>query len=489
VHELFEEQVQKTPEAVAVVKGNVVLSYGELNQRANRLAHYLRDLGVGPDKRVAICMERGLEMMVGLLSVLKAGGAYVPLDPAYPVERLEFILEDSTPVVLLTDSNLHRVFQGISDELMVVDVADRTAWMDQLGTNLDRAGLGLEPECLAYVIYTSGSTGEPKGSEVPHRSIPGFIFGVEYACFDEKTVSLQHSSVNWDALTLEVWPALLNGGRTVLAEQRVASPGEIREYVERAGVNTLWLTAALFNSIVESDVLALQGIRYLLTGGETASLMHIKGALEQLPGTQVVNGYGPSECTVFSSCYVLPGALPEAMACIPIGKPIGDRRVYVLDEWMNAVPIGVVGEAYIGGPSVARGYLKRRELMAERFVPDPYLEGEVGARMYRTGDLVRWNPSGMLEFVKRVDSQVKIRGYRIELGEIEARLVGHPGVGEAVVVVREEVAGEKRLVAYYTVCEGGEGEAGEPEGRAVVPRNCALTCPGTCRSTWCRWRM
>ena len=215
------------------------------------------------------------------------------------------------------------------------------------------------------------------------------------------------------------------------------------------GVNTLWLTAALFNSIVESDVECLRGVKYLLTGGETASVTHIRRALKRLPGMRVVNGYGPSECTVFSSCYVVPGELPEGMISLPIGKPIGDRRMYVLDQAMNVAPVGVVGEAYVAGASVARGYLRRPDMTAERFVPDPY-SAEGGGRLYRTGDLVRWRREGMIEFVGRNDLQVKVRGFRIELGEIESRLLEYGGVREAVVVAQEDVAGSKRLVAYYT---------------------------------------
>ncbi|HEY6348299.1 MAG TPA: amino acid adenylation domain-containing protein, partial [Candidatus Angelobacter sp.] len=463
VHQLFEEQVMKTPAAVAVAFEEAALTYAELNRRANQLAHYLRMAGVGPDARVAIWVERGLEMVVGLLAALKAGGAYVLLDPSYPAERLQLILEDSAPRVLMAQGDSQRLPGGISTTLRIVDLTEAVAWKNQPETNLDPAEIGLDPECLAYVIYTSGSTGEPKGSEVPHRSIPGFIFGIDYACFDEESVLLQHSSLNWDGLTLELWPALLKGGRSLLARQRVLTTEEIRDYVQRAGINTLWLTAALFNSIAEDDVKCLKGLKYLLTGGEAASVLHIKQALKQLPGTQLVNGYGPSECTVFSNCYVVPRELPEAMISLPIGKPIGDRRVYVLDQWMNLAPIGVVGEAFIGGASVARGYLQRRELTAERFVPDPY-SAQAGASLYRTGDLVRWRHDGTIEFIGRNDFQVKVRGFRIELAEIEARLLEYSGVSEAVVVAREDAAGNRILAAYYTEAENEPGRNGDQGG-------------------------
>ncbi len=457
VHELFEECAARRPNAVAVEHQGQELTYAELNCRANRLARYLQTIGVRPDVRVAIGVERGLAMVVGMVAVLKAGGAYVPLDLSYPVERLQFILEDSAPVALLVSSDeqgLANLGSAIHEGIQVVDLANEEVFRNLPETNLDRGETGIDPENLAYVIYTSGSTGEPKGSEVPHRSIPGFIFGADYVGFDEATVLLQHSSVSWDAFTLELWSALLRGGRSVLAQQRVLSAEDIRKYVQGRGVNTLWLTAALFNSMVESDVECLRGVKYLLTGGETASVTHIRRAKEKLPEMRVVNGYGPSECTVFSSCYVVPGELPETLISLPIGKPIGDRRMYVLDQAMNVVPVGVVGEAYVGGASVARGYLRRADLTAERFVPDPY-SAEGGGRLYRTGDLVRWRRDGTIEFVGRNDFQVKVRGFRIELGEIEARLLEYCGVREAAVVAQEDVAGSKRLVAYYT--EGANG--------------------------------
>src|ERR1041385_6712690 len=448
VHELFEEQVRRPPNAPAIVFEGASLTYGDLNRKANQLAHYLRSLGVKPETRVAIGVERGLEMVVGMVAVLKAGGAYVPLDLSYPEQRLQFMLQDSAPVALLVRSDLQGMPGAMEAGIQMVDLGNEVVYEELPETNLDRAETGVNPESLAYVIYTSGSTGEPKGSEIPHRSIPGFIFGTDYVGFDEETVLLQHSSVSWDAFTLELWGALLRGGRSVLArEQRVTSGEEIREYVQGRGVNTLWLTAALFNVIVESDVKSLEGLKYVMTGGEAASVAHIRRALEQLPGLQLVHAYGPSECTVFSSCYVVPGKLPERLVSLPIGKPIGDRRTYVLDRWMNVVPVGVVGEGFIGGASVARGYMGRAEMTAERFVPDPY-SAKGGERLYRTGDLLRWRKDGAIEFVGRNDFQVKVRGFRIELGEIEAVLQQQSGVQGCAVVAKTAVNGSKRLVAY-----------------------------------------
>ncbi|HET9282375.1 MAG TPA: amino acid adenylation domain-containing protein [Candidatus Angelobacter sp.] len=447
VTELFEECAATMPNSAAVEYEGQRLTYEDLNRRANQLARYLRSVGVKPDARVAIGLERGLEMVVGMVAVLKAGGAYVPLDLSYPEERLRFILEDSAPVALLARNDLRGLPSVIDERVQIIDPGNEFMFEDMPETNLDRAETGVDPECLACVIYTSGSTGEPKGSEIPHRSIPGFFLKIDYVRFDEETVLLQHSSVSWDAMMLELWPALLRGGRSVLAYQRVLSAEDIRKYVQEAGVNTLWLTAAQFNAIVESDVRCLEGLKYLMTGGEAASVRYIRRVKEELPELRVVNGYGPSECTVFSSCYVVPEELPETMISLPIGKPIGDRRMYVLDVRMRAVPARVIGEAYIGGASVARGYLRRAELTAEKFVPDPYSE-EGGGRLYRTGDLVRWRKDGTLEFIGRNDGQVKIRGFRIELTEIEAIVEQQSGVRGCAVVAKAGANGSKRLVAY-----------------------------------------
>jgi amino acid adenylation domain-containing protein/FkbM family methyltransferase len=442
VVELFEEQVHSTPEAVAVIFAGKRLSYAELNERANQLAHHLQTLGVGPDCRVPICVERSLEIVVGLLGILKAGGAYVPLDPDYPENRLALMLDDAGAQVILT--------QGLKSRLPRTSacIVDFDEDAQKIGTqSSENPVLQVTPENLVYVIYTSGSTGQPKATEVPHRSIPGFIFGVDYATFDSRCVLLQHSPTNWDALTLELWPALLTGGRCVLHTGRMITGPELRDYVQREGVNTVWLTAALFNAIVEDGVENLKGVKQLLIGGEALSVPHVRRALESLPETAIVNGYGPSECTVFSNCQIIPKALQPDTLSIPIGVPIGDRRVHLLDAWLNPAPAGVVGEIYIGGPSVARGYLRQPVMTAEKFVPDPF-SANPGERLYRTGDRAFWTPDGKLAFSGRTDHQIKIRGFRIEPGEIEAILQKHPAVRQAVVIPREDGKGQKQLVAY-----------------------------------------
>ncbi|HEX8275451.1 MAG TPA: amino acid adenylation domain-containing protein, partial [Longimicrobiaceae bacterium] len=454
VHELFAGQAARTPEAPALVHGGEVLAYGELDRRANRLARHLLRRGVRPGDRVGICLERSPEMVVGLLGILKAGAAYVPLDPGYPADRLAFLLADSAVPLLLTR-------EGLLDRLgehgaMAVCVDRDRAAIGREGA--DAPEVRVTPEHLAYVVYTSGSTGEPKGTEVPHRAVPGFFWDVDYVRFDERQVLLQHSSTSWDALTLELWPALLKGGRCVLYPERISEPLGLGEQVRAHGVTTLWISSAYFNLVVDTHPEALAGVRQLMVGGEAVSAPHLRRALELHPGLRLVNGYGPSECTVFASCWPVP---PDfAGAAVPIGRPVGDRRVHVLDARSEPVPVGVPGELCVGGDGVGRGYLGRPALTAEKFVPDPFAAAP-GVRLYRTGDRARWRADGTLEFLGRTDQQVKLRGFRIEPGEIEAALEAHPAVREAVVLLREDAPGERRLVGYVVGEPGAVPTAAE----------------------------
>ncbi|HYH83626.1 MAG TPA: non-ribosomal peptide synthetase, partial [Longimicrobium sp.] len=452
IHALFEAQAARRPDAVAIVSDERTLTYAELDRRANQLANHLRTRGVGPDTRVAICVERGVDLVVGLLGVLKAGGAYVPLDPAYPAERLAFMVADAGAPVLLGHAALLERLPALPADIVRLDAdADAIARESE-----DAPSVEVTPEHLAYVIYTSGSVGQPKGTEVPHRAIPGFFRGVDYARFDESTVLLQHSSTSWDALTLELWPALLSGGRCVLFPGASSEAGALGEQVRRHGVNTLWLTSAYFNSIVDGAPDTLTGVTQVMTGGEAVSATHVRRAMELHPDLRLTNGYGPSECTVFASCYPIPVDFDGST--VPIGSPVGDRRVYLLDARGEPVPIGVPGEMHVGGPAVGRGYLNQPRMTAERFVPDAF-SADAGARLYRTGDVARWRADGTLEFVGRTDFQVKVRGFRIELGEIEARLGEHPEVREAVVAAREDVPGDTRLVAYFVGEETVDAQA------------------------------
>ncbi|MEW5926854.1 MAG: non-ribosomal peptide synthase/polyketide synthase [Gemmatimonadota bacterium] len=459
VHELFAAQAAATPGAVALVHEDRVLTYAELDRRADRLAHLLARRGVGPDARVGICAERSPEMVVGLLAILKAGGAYLPLDPQYPAERLDYMLADAGARVLLTQDGLRDRFAGFAGDVVLVGDATHEGAGALSHSRTFALPRSPSPDNLAYVIYTSGSTGRPKATEVPHRAIPGFFRGAGYVRFDADQVVLQHSSPSWDVLTLELWPALLTGGRVVLYPGRTPEPALLGEQVRAHGVTTLWLTSTYFNLVVDTCPEVLAGVRQLMVGGEALSARHVRRALQLHPGLRLVNGYGPSECTVFAACFPVPAGF--AAPTVPIGRPVGDRRVYLLDRDSGPVPAGVPGELYVGGPAVARGYRGRPELTAERFVPDPFA-GIPGARMYRSGDRARWRADGELEFLGRIDGQVKVRGFRIEPGEVEAVLAEHPGVRDAAVLVREGPSGDpgdRRLVAY--VVPGAE-ESGAP---------------------------
>ncbi len=458
VHELFEEQVGKSPEAVAVVYEEASLSYGELNRRANRLAHYLRELGVRPDERVAICVERSLEMVVGILGILKAGGAYVPLDPAYPGERLQFMVEDSAPAVLLTQKHLQRLFSGIGESVQVLDlIGGADAWSREPETNPDPAAIGLSSEHLAYITYTSGSTGTPKAVMAEHRAVSSLIVTqVRLLAVESASRILQFASLSFDASTPEIWNALCGGAALYVAPQGAILIGEaLKQVIKRSGITHAKFPPTVLATLPESS--DLDTLETLMVSAEilTESL-----AKQWLPGRRLINLYGPTETTVHATLY---DCDDQKLGTPPIGRPIANKRAYILDKQGEPIPVGVAGELYIGGAGVSRGYLNGVELTAERFVPDPY-SGEAGARMYRTGDLGRWQADGTIEFLGRNDFQVKVRGFRIELGEIEARLSEHKGVQEAVVLAREDMPGEKRLVAYYTARE--QNSVGAQELRA-----------------------
>ncbi len=447
VHELFEEQAQRTPEALAVAFEDRQLSYRELNERANRLAHYLRKLGVGPEVLVGICVERSVEMVVGLLGILKAGGAYLPLDPAYPKKRLAFMLEDAQVPVLLTRERLLG---------RLPEHEAKTVRLDKDWEEIAREGSERNPqsgstsENLAYVTYTSGSTGVPKGVMVEHRPVARLVKNTNYLQFHPDEVFLQLAPLSFDASTLEIWGPLLNGGRLALAPPGRLSLAELAATIRRYEVTTLWLTAGLFHQLVDAEPAALSGVRNLLAGGDVLSASHVRQALHRLPKVCLINGYGPTENTTFTCCFVMSAASPPPEGSIPIGRPISNTRVYILDARLHPVPIGVVGELYAGGDGLARGYLNRPELTAEKFIPDPFSD-EPGGRLYRTGDLARYLPDGNIEFVGRVDDQIKVRGFRVEMGEVEAVLTKHPTVRQSVMVAQEDEPGEKRLVAYVVV--------------------------------------
>ena len=444
IHQLVEEQAERTPDAVAVVYANQGLTYRDLNAKANQLAHYLKKLGVGPDVLVGICVERSLEMIVGLLGILKAGGAYVPLDPSYPKERLDFMLEDTDVAVLLTQEHLLKLFADQNRQVICLD----RELNDVANASPENPARSVTPDNLAYVIYTSGSTGKPKGVTIPHRGILRLLYGVDYVQLDDHQTFLQLAPLSFDASTFEIWGPLLHGAKCVLYPGSVPTPTELAEFLHQHGITTLWLTAALYNAVIEEAPQALLGIKQLLIGGEALSVTHVLRGLALLPNTQIINGYGPTEGTTFTCCYPIARDLTDQPATsIPIGRPIGNTQVYILDQQRNPVPVGVTGELYIGGDGLARGYLNRPELTAEKFIANPF-STEVHARLYKTGDLARYLADGNIEFLGRIDDQVKIRGFRIELGEIGSVLAQHPAVREVVVLAREDSSGDKRLIAY-----------------------------------------
>jgi len=442
IHELFEAQAERTPDAVAVVHEEQRLTYAELNARSNRLAHHLRGLGVRPDDRVAIWVERGVGMVVGLLAVLKAGGAYVPLDPSYPVERLGYMLADSAPVAVLTDAVSRHVVGQHAESLPVIELGDEAAWQHEPASNPDGAAIGLTPRHLAYVIYTSGSTGMPKGVMAAHQGLSNLV-AAQAQSLRVKAHSriLQFASFSFDACAFEVVMALCKGASLWIPSHGVLASEALSDSVARWNITHAVLPPAVLGTLSEETRLGT--LNTLIVAGEASSAELVR---RWASDRRYINAYGPTEATIWASVYECGG---DERSDPPIGRPISNTQIYLLDEQGSPVPIGVVGELYIGGAGVARGYLDRPELTAERFVADPFAR-EPGARMYRTGDLGRWLPGGNIEFLGRNDFQVKIRGFRIELGEIEARLGEHGGVRDAVVIAREAGSGDKRLVAYYT---------------------------------------
>jgi len=447
VHELFEEQARARPDAVALVRGDETLTYAELDARAAAIAARLRELGVDADARVATFLDRSIDTIAGLLGILKAGGAYVPIETTYPRDRIAFMLRDAGAHAVLTSASLRDRLPAGAPPALLLDREPPPAQAG-VGTPTSRA----RGDTLAYVMYTSGSTGTPKGVEILHRAINRLVRRVEYVHLGPDETLMHAAPLAFDASTFEIWGALLHGAKLVLYPEVVPTARGLGAQIGRHGVTTMWLTSALFNAIVDDDPSCLRGLRQILVGGEALSPRHVRRAMDALPGTRFINGYGPTETTTFACCHAIPRELDPGARSIPIGRPIRDTRVYVLDPSRALVPIGEVGELHIGGDGLARGYLARPELTAERFVPDPFHPGE---RVYRTGDLCRWLPDGSLDYVGRADDQMKVRGYRIEPGEIEAAVVASGRVKTCAVVARADGAGQKRIVAYLVPSEPG----------------------------------
>lgn len=453
IHTLFEEQAALVPHATALVCGTDELSYGDLNTTANRLAHHLISLGVTPDTPVAFSVGRSIESVVIILAILKAGGAYVPLEPAYPTARLRFMLEDSRATVLVSNNDF-------DDDIAPAGV--RILHFHELMQGLNKATHNpkcpVHPDNLAYLTYTSGSTGRPKGVAVTHRGLVRLVKSTSYVDFDRGGRFLHMAAITFDATTFELWGALANGGSVAIAPAGKLAVHDLVKVFEQNKPDTAFLTASLFNLMIEDCPQALAGMRRLLVGGEAASITAFRRAMQSLPDCGLSNSYGPTETTTFAVNFNAVDLSPDASS-VPIGKPIANTEVYILDKRMSPVPVGVPGELYIGGPGLARGYLGQPGLTAERFCPNPFSQMP-GARLYKTGDLVRYLPDGNIDFLGRLDHQVKIRGFRIELGEIEAALTTHSEVKEAVVLARQDQPGDKVLTAYVvprSQCEVNDG--------------------------------
>ncbi len=461
LHELLEDQVKKTPDAVAITFEDQSLTYHELNQRADRVARYLQSLGVGPDVPVGLFVERSFEMMAGILGVLKAGGTCLPLDPAYPAERLSFMLGETQAPVVLTHSRLRAQLPTHNAEVVCLDTEREFSGKDVLPAVAQAASA----TNIAYIIYTSGSTGHPKGVRVTHSGLVNSTLA-RTAYYRETLRSfLLLSSFTFDSSLAGIFWTLSVGGTLVLPPD--SSQWELDSLSFLIGKNQishLLCVPSLYQTLIEnSPSERLASLKVAIVAGESCPVALVEEHYRRLPRAALYNEYGPTEATVWCSAY---RCEPQAEAIrVPIGRPIANTQLYVLDSHREMVPVGVPGELYVGGAGVAGGYWNRPELTAEKFISDPF-SSTSGARLYKTGDLARFLPDGNIEYLGRVDHQVKIRGFRIELGEIEAGLASHPGVREAVVVAREDVAGEKRLVAYYTASNTNGKSTGVAELRS-----------------------
>ena len=451
IHQLFEQQVALTPNAIAVSDDAQSLSFCELNERANRLAHHLRDKGVGPDERVAICVVRSVDMVVSLLATLKAGGAYVPLDPDYPIERLTYMLDDSDPIVTIVHANTRELLRASCEGRITIDLdTDYAVWVAKSAQNPNQGSIGLQSNHLAYVIYTSGSTGKPKGAMNEHRGVVNRLVWMqkEYAISPDDRI-LQKTPFSFDVSVWEFFLPLISGARLILARPfGHKDPAYLSALIHEQEITILHFVPSMLQVFLDhADLAQCCSVVRIICSGEALPASLVQRFHGLLPDAELHNLYGPTEVAVdVTAWHCKPGTQHHI---IPIGRPIANTRVYILDQRMQPVPIGVTGELYLGGVQVGRGYWNREELSAERFVTDPFCDA-ANARMYKTGDLARFLPDGNIQYLGRNDFQVKLRGLRIELGEIEAHLCTIDGIREAVVLAREDQPGDVRLIAYLT---------------------------------------
>ncbi len=449
VSQIFAERVAEAPASPAVCGGRA-LSYAALSARADQLAWHLHKLGVAAEQPIAILLPRSAAAIVAMLAALKAGGAYLPLSPDLPRERLHHILGESRPAMVVADPpHADRAWEvmagaGLKPAVVSVDPSGRLPWPEAIVGPIDRS----TPRGLAYVMYTSGTTGTPKGVMVEHQAILRLVVNTNFIELNARDGVLQTGALSFDASTFEVWGALLNGARLILpSDDAWLGARGFAALVRQHRATVVWLTAGVFNALVTEDAAVFAGLRVVLTGGERLSPHHVNLAKNACPDLVLINGYGPTENTTFTTTFEIRQTYD---ADIPIGRPIANTTVHILDEQREQVPIGVVGELYAGGDGLARGYLNDAELTKARFVPHPFLPGH---RIYRTGDLVRWTPEGLIEYLGRADDQVKIRGFRVEPGEIVAALLRHEMVTQVVILAQPSPDGDRRLVAYYTATE------------------------------------
>ncbi|MEV8107747.1 amino acid adenylation domain-containing protein [Streptomyces sp. NPDC088135] len=458
--ELFAAQAARTPDAIALVDEDHDLTFAELDEVTNRLAHHLIDVGVRRHDVVAVLMERSTDLLTALLAVVKAGAVYAPLNTTDPDSRLVQILADTRAPVLLTDQALSDHQVVLEADAQIVVLGD-TVGLDRLPATAPAHTI--HPDQPVYAMFTSGSTGVPKGVSVTHRNVADLAAQTMYANGNHRRV-LFHSPAAFDASTYEIWVPWLNGRTVVVAPRGHLAPADYQRLLAEHRITALWMTAGLFRVMAEEAPEAFAGVREVWAGGDVVPPEAVRRVMDRCPDVTVVNGYGPTETTTFATTHRIHRPL-DYVGAVPIGEPLDNHRLYVLDDGLRLVPPGAPGELYIAGAGLAQGYLNRASLTADRFVADPY--GPAGTRMYRTGDLVRWNHEGSLEYLGRADQQVKLRGFRIELGEIESALAAHASVGQATVVVREDRPGDKRLAAYLVAADGARIDVAELRGHVA----------------------
>ena len=444
---LFEEQAVSTPENIAVRFEDEQLTYRELNERSNQLAHYIKSKGVSDETLVPICIERSTELIIGILAILKAGAAYVPIDPGYPLKRINFMLQDIGAKMMLSNKD-SRTKLFLEGDIDIVEIDTDWSYISELSfTNLQ---VDVKTGQLAYVIYTSGSTGTPKGVLVTHRNVVSLVKGIDYVSLTSDDILLSTGSPSFDAATFEYWGMLLNGGQLILcAENKLLNSNFLKEKIGHWAVTKMWFTSSWFNQLVETDITVFNSLKTILVGGEKLSEKHIEKVLLTYPNLEIINGYGPTENTTFSLTYNISG---NDIDLIPIGRPLNNRSAYIVDEVGRLMPTGVSGEIWLGGEGISKGYLNQPELTGQKFIKNLFNKDD-GSRLYKTGDLGRLLPDGNIEYLGRIDEQVKIRGYRIELGEIENVLLQSGLISQAVVLANEDANGNKRLVGYVVTEE------------------------------------